>query len=70
MTRDERVHALAQSIKVEARVCALRRLADQTARTFEELRRHGVPVDVACGYFACTRLRERLDEKNDERSKP
>jgi hypothetical protein len=37
MTRDEKVRELAQSIKVEARICALRRLADETAREYEDL---------------------------------
>jgi len=38
-TRAQQVHQLAQCIKVEARICALKRLANETAQAFDELLR-------------------------------
>jgi hypothetical protein len=35
MTRDEQIHRLAQAIKQEARIVALRRLAIESAAAFE-----------------------------------
>ncbi|OKO71888.1 hypothetical protein [Bradyrhizobium sp. AS23.2] len=63
MTRDEQVRELANGIKIEARLVALRRLAEETARAYDALVRHGAPEQAALDFFACCRLLQRLDEE-------
>ncbi|MGY8682466.1 hypothetical protein Q2941_32520 [Bradyrhizobium sp. UFLA05-153] len=63
MTRDEQVRRIAQSIKIESHLIGLRRLAAETSAAYADLVTHGTPAKVAEHYFACSRLRERLDEE-------
>lgn len=50
-TRDQTVHRIAASIKVEARMIALRRLAAETSQLYAELIRCKVPPETARGFF-------------------
>jgi hypothetical protein len=67
MTRDEMITATVTSIMIHARLAELRELARATTQTYRELIAHGVPADMALHFFACSRLRERLDEERSRR---
>jgi hypothetical protein len=62
VTRDA-IAATARTILRHARVAQLRELAAQTSAAFDELRQHGVPVDVIVADFSCEMFRQRVDEQ-------
>jgi hypothetical protein len=47
VTREHAVREVATDLKIQARVCASRRLAQETTELFDLLLRHGTPPEVA-----------------------
>jgi hypothetical protein len=63
MNRIEIVREIATDLKVRARVCGLKRLAEETTELYDELIHCRVPPEAVYSYFLVGHLRERIDEE-------
>ena len=65
LSRAQLVDATVTDILIRSRVHALRELAAETARTFHELRAHGVPMQALETYYSISMLQQRLAEQRE-----
>jgi hypothetical protein len=69
MRREEIVREIADDLKVRVQVIGLKRLAQETAQTYDELIAAKTPPEIAKGWLIINWMRERNDEERFNRGR-